>query len=97
MLILKETCEAIWNALHSTYLVLKRNWLRSVKASKSCGISQIVNGKYIVIQAPMNAGSTFYNYEGAHSVALLAVCDAEYCFNSLMAIAPYGAKLQFPK
>lgn len=37
------------------------------------------NGHFL-FQSPPHSGSIFYNYKGNHSINLLAICDANYCF-----------------
>lgn len=85
--ILKETCEAIWTALKQEHVRVPSCEAEWVGISKQ--FEQIwnfpncigaIDGKHIVIQAPINAGSTFFNYKGTHSIVLLAVCDAHYRF-----------------
>ncbi|XP_043279284.1 protein ANTAGONIST OF LIKE HETEROCHROMATIN PROTEIN 1 [Venturia canescens] len=39
-----------------------------------------VDGKHIILQAPINSASEFYNYKSQFSIVLMAVVDADYNF-----------------
>ena len=86
--IIDTTCDALWTALYSQYISrpsTPSEWKRISKGFKEIWnfphCVGAIDGKHTVImQAPAQSGSTFYNYKGTHSIVLLAVCDAHYCF-----------------
>ena len=86
-LILRETCEALWNSLMPQYVKspsTETEW-KGVSNQFECLWNfpycvGAINGKHIVIQASSNCDSTYFNYKGTHSVVLMAVCDAHYQF-----------------
>ena len=93
---IEDTCDAIWDALASEYLRRPSNKTEWKKITE--GFHRVwnfphclgaIDGKHVVLQAPPRAGSAYYNYKNTHSIVLMAVCDAYYCF-TLVDVGDYG-------
>ncbi|XP_034006688.1 protein ANTAGONIST OF LIKE HETEROCHROMATIN PROTEIN 1-like [Trematomus bernacchii] len=84
--IVKEVAGAIWTALvEETMPVPQPEDWRAIAAEfheiwnfPNC--VGAIDGKHVVIQAPANSGSLYFNYKSTHSLVLLAVVDARYLF-----------------
>lgn len=88
--IIRETCEAIWTALQGEYVVApttKNDWVKIANEFENewhfPNCIGAIDGKHIMMDCPNNAGSAYYNYKGFHSIVLLAICDAKYCFTHI--------------
>ncbi|XP_067217094.1 putative nuclease HARBI1 [Linepithema humile] len=96
--IIRETCEAIWSNLCPLVLLSvlsEGDWLEIAndfeELSNFIHCIGAIDGKHVTIQCPNNAGSTYYNYKHAHSVVLMAICDARYIFR-FVDIGAYGRR-----
>ncbi|XP_011690497.1 PREDICTED: putative nuclease HARBI1 [Wasmannia auropunctata] len=96
--IIRETCKAIWNRLCPLVLppaLSERDWLDIAsdfeELTNFIHCIGAIDGKHVTIQCPNNAGSTYYNYKNAHSVVLMAICDARYIFR-FVDIGAYGRR-----
>ncbi|KAK4875354.1 hypothetical protein RN001_011776 [Aquatica leii] len=80
--IIKETCEVLWDVLSPTQLPEPSlNTFTNIAAEyfKIWNVPNCigaVDGKHVVIRAPRNSGSEFYNYKKCFSIVLMATCDA---------------------
>ena len=86
--IITETYDAIWTSLiRMHYLDCTSNvseWKSVAQEFESKWnfphAIGVLDGKHVVMQAPHNSGSAYFNYKKKHSIVLLAVCNAKYEF-----------------
>ena len=94
----KETCHEIWEGLQGEFLKVPQTaeeWSKIADDFETewnfPNCLGALDGKHICMECPKNGGSAYYNYKDFHSIVLLAVCDAKYCFN-LVDVGSYGRK-----
>lgn len=85
--IIYETCDALWNRLQPQHMCIPTShagWrLISQGFSEKWNFPNCIgaiDGKHILVQAPNNSGSEYFNYKRTFSVHLMAVVDSCYRF-----------------
>ena len=84
--IIPEVCEALWLHLQPTFMPVptEPDWLNiALDYERKWQFPNCIgslDGKHVVIQAPKQSGTLFYNYKGTFSIVLMALVDANYCF-----------------
>lgn len=93
--IIPDVVTAIWDCLVEEFMPVptSEKWRSVAERFQErwnfplcCGA---LDGKHVVLKAPANSGSQFYNYKGTFSLVLLAVVDADYCFQ-VVDVGGYG-------
>lgn len=94
--IIQETTDGIWDALKEVYFKAPsttKNWIDISKEFEQewnfPNCLGAIDGKHIAMECPQNGGSAYFNYKNFHSIVLMAICDAKYCF-SLVDVGGYG-------
>lgn len=93
--IVQEVSEQIWKCLVAEYMPTPNDesWKNTANEFMQKwnfpNCIGALDGKHVVIQAPANSGSLFYNYKGTFSIVLLALVDADYKFIAVD-IGAYG-------
>ncbi|VDI07440.1 Hypothetical predicted protein [Mytilus galloprovincialis] len=85
--IIPEVCDSLYQALKDTYMKvpstpeeweeIATDFYEKWNYPNCLGA---IDGKHIVVQAPSNSGSYYYNYKHTHSIVLMALVDANYRF-----------------
>lgn len=94
-MIVKETCQLIWNRLKAICIPeptlhmwneIASGFLQNTNFPNCLGA---IDGKHIRIIHPSDSGSLYYNYKNYFSMVLLAVCDSNYLF-TFVDVGSYG-------
>lgn len=95
---MQQVCTALWERLSPRYMKMPQtpeewkliaNDFNDKMDFPHCVGS--VDGKHIVMKAPWNSGSLYYNYKGSYSIVLMALVDANYKF-LYVDIGAYGSQ-----
>lgn len=94
--IVNETCDAIWKNLQPIFMPRPNihHWQRSEEGFRvrwdfpNC--IGAVDGKHVLITAPPNSGTLFFNYKKTYSIVLMALVDPQYRF-TVVDIGSYGS------
>nr|CAI5836417.1 unnamed protein product [Callosobruchus analis] len=82
-----EVCEAIYGSLREfikvslnnyNWKIIENGFRKQWNFPWCCGA---IDGKHVVIKAPPDSGSLYYNYKETNSIILMAVVDYKYCFS----------------
>ncbi|XP_050311517.1 uncharacterized protein LOC126747069 [Anthonomus grandis grandis] len=82
--IVNEVCSSLWSQLQPTFMKMpdQESWkayeleFRERWQFPKC--VGAIDGKHVVIKAPPNSGSSFFNYKKTFSVVLMAIASANY-------------------
>lgn len=90
-----ETCKAIVDELMSEFMPppTEEKWIQIANEFWNMwnfpNCLGALNGKHVVIQAPCNSGSEYFNYKKTFSIVLMALVDAHNKF-IMVGIGSYG-------